>query len=158
MEPLLHGSPPVPWSVGATACHLDLPIEGQSQTSLHFAVPCRLGTLANDMFALVDTGAEWSVIGGAVVDLLGDDLDDLGEEIRCTTRLGLFSGRRHRLSITLLADVGCGEDLYVSATVLVLPKWSGPVVLGFRGYLEWIRFAHDPGLDGRAMFYFGWPT
>lgn len=37
-------------------------------------------------------------------------------------------------------------------------EWSGPIVLGYRGFLERIRFALDPGVvPGEQMFYFGLP-
>jgi len=36
-------------------------------------------------------------------------------------------------------------------------SWPGPTVLGYRGLLERVRFALDPGTGGPPMFFFG-PT
>jgi hypothetical protein len=47
--------------------------------------------------------------------------------------------------MSLRADEGLGYDLQVDSTVAVLPEWPGPVMLGYRGFLERIRLAIDPG-------------
>jgi hypothetical protein len=40
--------------------------------------------------------------------------------------------------------------------VLLAPEWEGPPVLGYRGLLERIRFALDPGVtDADQWMYFG---
>jgi hypothetical protein len=42
------------------------------------------------------------------------------------------------------------------SSVFVAKEWEGPIVLGYRGFLERIRFALDPGVvPGEQMFYFG---
>lgn len=71
-----------------------------------------------------------------------------------STRLGRIEGRLHRLSVTLVADDG--RDLQVAATVLIAPEWLGPPVLGYRGLLERVRIALDPGVaDDDQWLYFG---
>jgi hypothetical protein len=104
--------------------------------------------------ALLDTGAMWSVIDGDTADLLKDDLEDLESPVRLNTRHGSHTGTLQRLEVELLADPGAGSDLSVETTVLVIPEWPGPVVLGFQGMLEHVRFALDPD-DERPTFYFG---
>jgi hypothetical protein len=42
--------------------------------------------------------------------------------------------------------------LETEATFFVSPDWPGPMVIGWKGCLEWIRFALDPGEDA---IYFG---
>ncbi|RLC10701.1 MAG: hypothetical protein DRI57_20015 [Deltaproteobacteria bacterium] len=65
-------------------------------------------------------------------------------------------GELHRVSITLLADPGQGDELTIESTTFVSEEWEGPVVLGYRGFLERMRFALDPGIiPGEQIFYFG---
>jgi hypothetical protein len=43
----------------------------------------------------------------------------------------------------------------VDATVLLLPAWPGPMVLGVSGFLDRIRIAIDPGASvADAIFFF----
>ena len=103
-------------------------------------VRCILGRLPFE-FALLDTASTFSVISGATADILGD---------------GRRDGQLSRLGIRVVADPGWGVDLDVDATVLVLPTWPGPTVLGGRGFLERVRVAIDPGPpSGDAVFFFG---
>jgi hypothetical protein len=61
------------------------------------------------------------------------------------------------MPIALVADDG--SDYIVDATVLVIRGWPGPPVLGFRGFLERVRVALDPGCGSDdAWFYFGEPS
>ncbi|MDM8541408.1 hypothetical protein QUF90_09990 [Desulfococcaceae bacterium HSG9] len=106
--------------------------------------------------ALLDTGAEWSVIGGETAILLEEQLGSPIESSRMSTRLGLIDGFLHHVNITLLAGQNSGDNLTVESTVFVSEEWEGPLVLGYRGFLEKIRFALDPGVvPGEQIFYFG---
>jgi hypothetical protein len=41
-------------------------------------------------------------------------------------------------------------------SVFVSKEWEGPIIPGYRGFLERIRFALDPGVvPGEQVFYFG---
>lgn len=81
--------------------------------------------------------------------------DESGEDqtVKYATRIGTFEGRLHRLGVTLVADQG--EELFVQSTVLVVPAWPGPPVLGYRGFLERIRIGLDPGgtHEGPRLFF-----
>lgn len=47
-------------------------------------------------------------------------------------------------------------DAVGPGSVLIAPGWTGPVVLGYRGFLERLRFALDPGSQPEdAWFFFG---
>jgi hypothetical protein len=75
----------------------------------------------------LDTGAEWSVVGGEISEIL-----ECGSPIASvimSTRHGRLSGHLHRINISLLADPGCGFDLDVESTVAILSEWSGPGVI-----------------------------
>jgi hypothetical protein len=142
-----------PWSSGHSffwVCHQI------SSWRVPVAVKCMIGSLKEADFALLDTGAEWSVIGG---DTAADIQDELGapiESFRMSTRMGSIDGSLHHVNITLEAGENSGNDLTVESTVFVSEDWEGPAVLGYRGFLERIRFALDPGISpGEQIFYFG---
>jgi len=123
---------------------------------LTLAVKCRIGNTEGQDIALLDTGAEWSVIDWETAETVGDELGPPTEEIRLSTRLGDYSGSLCRVKITLLAEEGCGCDLCVDGTVFVSEQWEGPVVLGYRGFLEKVRIAFDPGsAPNQETFFFG---
>ena len=47
-----------------------------------------------------------------------------------------------------------GESISLSARVLIAPAWTGPVVLGYQGLLERVRFALDPGVNEEDAWFF----
>ena len=143
---------PQPWSSGAANYLTDV----EHDRKIFIGVRCRLGNLEESDLALLDTGAEWSVIGGSTAELLVDTLSDPTERISIITRLGKFGGTLHRLTFFLLAQPGWGADLEISGTVLVCPEWPGPVVLGYHGFLERVRIGIDPGstnTDEQIIFF-----
>ena len=105
--------------------------------------------------ALFDTAAEWSLIGGDIAEALEEEAEYDGWEMSMDTRFGKVHCRLHRLDVTLVADEG--EDLRVASSVLLSSDWEGPPVLGYRGFLERIRFGLDPGDYDRhdQWFFFG---
>jgi hypothetical protein len=123
--------------------------------TLPVVVHCRLGGVAVVEEVLLDTGAQWSVLGGTLLQTLAGDLEDLGETVDIGTRFGRFSGTLCRLDVTFVADPGLGRNLRIDATVLAVPDWPGPVVLGYLGLLERARLALDPSVDGRSILFFG---
>lgn len=141
------------WSSG---CSLYFVSSKVGQWRLPIAVKCRVGSLEETDLALLDTGAEWSVIGGETAKILEDELDLPTVSFTMSTRLGRISGSLYRINITLIAEKNLDSDLTVESSVFVSKEWEGPIVLGYRGFLERIRFALDPGVvPGEQMFYFG---
>lgn len=143
-----------PWAIGAAVYDIDKEIApGQS---LVVGVRCRFGDLEAEDLALLDTGGQWSVIGGELGEILEADLGDAERPLTMSTRYGSLNGTLHRIVIHLTADRG--DCVSVEASVVVIPDWPGPPVLGYRGFLERLRFALDPGCwDGNQWFYFGEP-
>lgn len=146
----VEGEPSAPWCVGFGRFQVDASVAG---TTVVVGVRCRFGNLGSDHVALLDTGAHWSVIGGEMAELLEDEAGEPIEIAAMSTRLGLIRGRLHRLVVTLSADEG--DDLDVPTTLLLAPSWPGPPVLGYRGFLERVRFGLDPGngLDDQWLFF-----
>ena len=70
------------------------------------------------------------------------------------SRYGEITGNLVIAKITLLADDGSG--LSVESATFVSEDWPGPLVPGFRGFLEKLRIALDPWIgNGEQVFYFG---
>jgi hypothetical protein len=141
------------WSTGCASFYIRHKV---GRWYLPVAVKCQIGTLDISDFVLLDTGAEWSVIGGELAILLENELSPPIESFSMSTRFGRIFGSLHHISICLTAKQGCGNDLTVESSVFVSEEWEGPTVLGYRGFLEKIRFAFDPGIvPGEQIFYFG---
>ena len=138
-----------PWAGSSTRYRIATEHEGSQLT---VAVPCRVVGLPFEIQALLDTGAAWSIIGGDLADLLVANLGPTGQTMILATRLGRIRGVLHEMDVTLVAERG--DDLVVSASILVAPGWMGPVVLGYQGFLERIRFALDPGVSAEAAWFF----
>jgi hypothetical protein len=66
------------------------------------------------------------------------------------SRFGTIRGEWIRVPLILLASEG--DELPVEATWFVSADWPGPLVIGWKGCLERLRFALDPGHES---FYFG---
>jgi hypothetical protein len=140
------------WSVGAAEYFIHHPI---GAFTLPVAVRCHLGRVGEEAVALLDTGAEWSVLGGSTAELVQDDLEDLDQPLDLSSRFGRFTGSLYRLDVIFAADPGLGHELRINATVLVVASWPGPIVLGYRGLLERARLALDPSAEGRPLIFFG---
>jgi hypothetical protein len=117
---------------------------------LFVAVSCYIEDLPNPFWGLLDPAAEWCVLPADAVSALGIGLQPKGGTTRLSSRLGVFEGHLERLRLRFPADAG--QDWEIEATCFVSPDWPGPMVIGWKGCLEWMRFALDPGEDA---FYFG---
>jgi hypothetical protein len=113
------------------------------------AVACRVEDLEIPIRALLDTASEWCVLPADVAEVVGLSDDPELPQVRLHTRLGTVPGRLGRVGIQLQAEDG--EALLFQATCFVSHEWPGPMVLGWKGCLERIRFALAPDEDA---FYF----
>jgi hypothetical protein len=113
------------------------------------SVRCRIGDLPSPVWALLDTGAEWCVLRPDLAEDLGYDFTPDPVVTPLEIRFGKLSGRLERIPMVFQAEAG--EDLEVPATWFISEDWPGPVVIGWKGCLERMRFALDPGEDA---FYF----
>ena len=125
------------------AIHHDEPAWSAKLTT---AIRCRFEGGDRGWWALFDTGAEWSMIGGGEASRLRAAVGGEGGALTMTTRLGAFEGTLERVEVSFVADQGA--DLVLEATVLLAPGWPGPPVLGMRGLLERVRFELHPDVRG----------
>jgi hypothetical protein len=140
------------WSMGAARYQIG---KRTQEGMLVVAVDCRVADVGEEVSVLLDTGAEWSIFGGVLASRLLDQTGSLGDSpVSMSTRLGRIRGKYCEVPVMFLADAG--EPFEIAATVLLAPEWEGPPVLGYRGLLERIRFALDPGVtDADQWMYFG---
>ena len=101
------------------------------------------------VFALLDTGASWSVLTAELAKELGL-LERDGERLTLSSRVGRIEGKLVSARIALLADDG--ESVELDSTVFVSEDWPSGNFIGYSGLLEKIRFAIDPGDN---LFVFG---
>jgi len=105
-------------------------------------VLCRVGDAPNETVGLLDTASEWCVLPARLAPALGIALQADPSVRPLSTRLGLIYGRMERLPLTFLAADGC--DVAIEATFFVSADWFGPLVVGWKGCLERMRFMIDP--------------
>ena len=126
------------------------PQENTPQVVLEIAIE---GIVAE---AIVDTGGVYLLCHPRLARQLDMDASQaVSPVIELLFRGAFLQGRLHRMSLTLLAEVG--ENLGFEATAFVPEQdeegWSDmPSILGFYGCLERIRMAIDPVTE---TFYFG---
>ena len=112
------------WSTGYSSFFISYQLHSWR---LPVAVNCRLGNLESPDIALLDTGAEWSVIGGETAEILEDQLVHPTESFKMSTRKGSIAGSLYRIDISLLAEQDSGNDLTVESSVFVSEEWDGPI-------------------------------
>lgn len=101
--------------------------------------------------ALLDTGAEWSVLEREIAESLGLTAAE-GQEITLQHKNGESAGKLVKANVRLLADEG--EDLVVEATVFVPDENHdiGGTFVGYTSLLEQVRLGLDPQHN---QIYFG---
>ena len=117
------------------------------QHRLFVEVACWVGRQKVD--ALVDTASEWCVLPAGIAAQLGYEVHADEMDARLHTRYGTMVGQLVRIPVGFQADEGVIVE--IEATWFISEDWPGPPVLGWKGCLERIRFALDPGEES---FYF----
>jgi hypothetical protein len=112
------------------------------------AVLCRVGDRSDDDIALLDTASHWCVMTPAIARELGCELD-IPSDTHLLTRFGRIGGRLIRFPTKLVAHEGASVE--IEGTWFVSADWPCPMVLGWKGCLERVRFGFDPGEE---IFYF----
>jgi hypothetical protein len=141
-----------PWATGGCGFLVDEP--GRGGERLLVSIPCRVDGCASE-WALLDTGATWSVIPG--------DLLERATFVKVFPNMeqryfgGVLRGPIVGVPIALQAERG--HDIVIDSRVLAAQGYTGPIVLGYRGLLEQVAFLLNPGLDAERSggFQFGSP-
>jgi hypothetical protein len=116
---------------------------------LFVAVSCYIGDNGIPLVALLDCASEWCVLSAIVAEDAGLELESDGITVSLDSRFGIIAGRLERLPLRLMAMEG--DSAEIEATCFVSADWPGPMVIGWKGCLERIRFGLDPSEDA---FYF----
>jgi hypothetical protein len=127
----------------------DYPDHKDDGHRLFVAVLCLVEDLPTPVYALLDTASQWCVLPSALATELGFSLEPDLTHFPLHTRFGALSGRLEGVALRFPADEG--ERLRVEATCFVTADWPGPMVIGWKGCLERMRFGLDPRDDS---FYF----
>jgi hypothetical protein len=116
---------------------------------LFVAVACRVEGLPIRLEALLDMGSEWCVMRSDLARHFSDDVLGGGAPGVLSTRFGAIHGTVQRLSLTLIATEG--QNLTLDTSWFISEDWPGPMVVGWKGCPERMRFALDPSDES---FYF----
>jgi hypothetical protein len=138
------------WSLGSTPLLTEEIVNGQE---LIISIKCSFGEHGESIYALFDTGARWTVIPQSIADTYPDCFSSLDILQKIMTRFGVYPGTLHQCSLRILVD--SGQDIVFEPTVLVVPDWNYPIVLGFTSLLDKIRWACDPTANQEGRLYFG---
>lgn len=120
---------------------------GSKQLSVHVTISLkgrdRIVTLAR-----LDAAIPWAVLDQELNKRLG--IEQKSDEIHLQTAAGRMAGSLVSHSMTFLADTGDPPE--VEATMFGCDDWQRGDFSGYRGFLQRMRFAVDPG---NRMFHFG---
>lgn len=137
------------WSTGFA------PFWDSGQSAAKVLVKCKINDLNVVETARLDTGSTYTVVSNELVQIIDSELVEIGKG-QLETWEGQIKGKLVKLNITLLAEGGGSDLLVEEALVLVSENYGGPVVLGYRGFLDKIRIAIDLGVrNGEQIWYFG---
>ncbi len=127
--------------VGRATFHDSLPISPGRSARVYVRVA--VSGMDEPFLALLDTGAEWSVLAREIAEEIGL-LDADGHVITLRHKDGSTPGKLVRTTVTMLADEGTALD--VDATVFIPDgEWPGSRnFIGYSGLLEKVRLGLDP--------------
>lgn len=138
------------WSSGSTPLLTERIVNEQQMI---ISVKCSFGENSEKYYALFDTGARWTIVPQSIAESYPDCFSSLDIPIKLLSRFGDHTGTLHQCTLRILVD--SGEDIIFEATVLVIPDWNAPIVLGFTSFLDKIRWACDPTVNQQGRIYFG---
>ena len=129
----------------------DSPESGNSPARVFVKIQIQAGGMPTVVYALLDTGAQYSVLGRELAEAAGVQFGS-GQRLVLETAFGSVPGELVRHELLLCADEG--DSLIIEQTLFV-PDGPIPRTYPFLGYtscLDSIRFGLDPQ---RNDFYFG---
>lgn len=136
------------FSAGRAKFRDSLPNENRSA---RIYVKVAVEGMVEPFLALLDTGAEYSVLAREIAQAVGLTEAD-GEIIQMGHRLGSTPGKLVRANLELVADEG--SSLVIDSIVFI-PEDGWPAnrnFIGYTGFLELVRIGLDPQQNN---IYFG---
>ena len=121
------------------------------EPSVHVRISVQ-GDVPIEALARLDPATPWVVLNSELNRRLRLPEDSL-DIVELRTAIGLKRDFLERFPITLQAEQG--DNLEVDATLFICDDWPGANFLGYRGFVQRIRFAVDPF---NRKFYFGSPA
>lgn len=118
------------------------------------AIPCWFDELGDEIDALLDTGATYSVMPIKIAEILNLSPNE-GKTIKIFHGRTPYEGALHKYPVSIPAL--SGKDLLAEPTWFVSEDWKGPLVLGWANFLESMSaFGCKPGSswESEAEFYF----
>jgi len=117
----------------------------ESGNKINIGVRIKLNARGNIIeSAFLDTGCRYVVISKGICENYDIAVCE-DYPIRMSTRLGDFSGFINRFPIYFIADNG--DSLEVESTCFISEDWPGPIMIGWLGCLERMKFAIDPSCN-----------
>jgi hypothetical protein len=123
-------------------------------TDSRIVIPLELGE-GNAITFVVDTGSLWTIIGPEEAESIDANLLEPVGSTLVSIRGSTLRGNLYRVPVRLIAVAG--TDMEFEATIWIPEirengEWHLPNLLGLNGFLNFLRFAVDPTING---FYFG---
>ena len=115
------------------------------------SVICLIEQIPDPVDELLDTASEWCILPPFFATRLGFDVGNGEGTIVLSTRFGALHGQLGRVSVTF--DASEGEPLTLQTTCFISEEWPGPMVIGWRGCLERMRFGFNT--DEEAFYFAG---
>lgn len=126
------------------------PDKKRAHASIYIPVNIPIAGRSITVFAFVDTGAPYVMVGPDLIEALALRPASPAAQVRIQTRIGLIRGFLDSLDLVIPAEDG--ESLQVQATVFASDEWDKGVFLGYAGCMSRMNFAVQPQAN---QFFFG---
>ena len=128
------------------------PDRQRQDASIYIPISFPLGAGNFTVYAFVDTGTPYLVVGSEVIEALNLKPATAAAECALSTRLGRIEG--FLASVDLVIPAEDGDSLHIGVTVFASKQWNAGAFLGYSGCMSNMNFAVRPQNN---QFFFGPP-
>ncbi len=128
------------------------PDRQRPHASIYIPINIPLGAGSVTVYAFVDTGTPYLVVGPEVIEALNLKPAAAAAEIELVTRLGRIKGFLDSVDLVIPAEDG--DSLRMGVTVFASEEWNAGAFLGYSGCMSNMNFAVQPQNN---QFFFGPP-
>lgn len=132
--------------------YFDDPDGQRPDASIYIPINIPVGADSFTVFAFLDTGAPYFIVGPDVIEALNLKPVNAAAKIELRTRLGLIKGFLDSVDLVIPAEEG--DSLRIGVTVFASEEWSAGAFLGYSGCMSNMNFALRPVNN---QFFFGPP-